>query len=426
MERAFGGGRERAAAMKAAIIAVGSELLGTTRVDTNSLWLTGRLETIGIPVVRKASVGDEAGEIRSELESARSRAGIVLFTGGLGPTGDDLTKEAVAAALGRALTLDDGLLETLRARFARRGIEMPAINEKQAYAVEGARMLPNRRGSAPGVWIDENEIVIVLMPGVPKEMRAMFDEEVFPEISRRYGGVQLHRRILKIAAMGESLIEDRVRSVYAKWPDHVFTILGSPGEVQLHLGAAGEEPDAVRVLDAQSLDFEGALPGKIFGRDEETLEQVIGERLRRAGKTLSTAESCTGGLVAERVTAVPGSSDYFRGGVVAYSNESKVDLLGVRPDTLEAHGSVSEEAAREMAEGARARFSTDYSLAITGIAGPGGGTPEKPVGTVWIGLAERERTTETRLLSVPGDRQTIRGWTCAASLEMLRVRLNGD
>jgi nicotinamide-nucleotide amidase len=251
----------------------------------------------------------------------------------------------------------------------------------------------------------------------------MFDEEVFPELSRRFRAAARHRRVLKIAAMGESAIEDRIRGVYEKWPDHSFTILGSPGEVQLHLSTLGPEADAREVLDAQCLDFEGALPGKIFGRDAETLEQVVGDRLRSAGKTISLAESCTGGLVSERLTEVPGSSDYFRGGIVPYSNEAKIELLGVDPRTLEAFGAVSEETAREMAEGARRRFATDFSISITGIAGPGGGTPDKPVGTVWLGLAERDRETETKRLQVPGDRQTVRGWTCAASLEMLRVRL---
>ncbi len=423
MERAF---RGRGSSVKAAIIAVGSELLGTTRLDTNSLWLTERLESIGIPVVRKASVIDDAGEIHAELATALSRAGIVVATGGLGPTADDLTKEAVAEYFGRPLRLDPEQLETLRARFALRGIEMPAINEKQAYAVEGARVLKNPRGSAPGVWLEEGDSVVVLLPGVPKEMRGMFEEEVLPDLSRRFGAGPRHRRVLKIAAMGESAIEDRVKPVYDKWPDHAFTILGSPGEVQLHLSAAGAEPEARRVLDAQSLDFEGALPGRIYGRDGETLEQVVGERLRRAGKTLSLAESCTGGLVAERLTEVPGSSDYFLGGVVSYSDGAKVDLLGVSPSTIESHGAVSEETAREMAQGARRRFGSDCALAITGIAGPAGGTPEKPVGTVWLALAGIDAGVETKRLRVPGDRQTIRAWTCAAALEMLRSRLGGS
>ncbi len=426
MERAFGGGGRSVKPARAAMIAVGTELLGTTRLDTNSLWLTERLESIGIAVSRKASVRDDPAEIHAELATALSRASIVLATGGLGPTGDDLTKEAVAEYLRRPLALDPGLLETLRSRFARRGIEMPAINEKQAYAVEGARMLPNPRGSAPGVWIDDGDRSIILLPGVPKEMRGMFDEEVFPELARRFGAPALHRRILRIAAMGESAIEDRVRVVYDKWPDHSFTILGSPGEVQLHLSAAGEESEAARVLDAQSRDFEEALPGKIYGRDAQTLEEVVGDGLRRAGRTLSLAESCTGGLLSERLTRVPGSSDYFLGGVVPYSNEAKTEFLGVRPETLAAHGAVSSQTAREMADGARQRFRSDFSIAITGVAGPGGASAEKPVGTVWIAFADPDRPTDASLLRAPGDRQTVRAWTCAASLEMLRLRLAGD
>jgi nicotinamide-nucleotide amidase len=408
------------------MIAVGTELLGTERVDTNSLWLTGRLESIGIAVSRKASVRDEPAEIHAELATALARARIVFITGGLGPTGDDLTKEAVASYLNRPLNLDAGLLETLRSRFARRGIGMPAINEKQAYAVEGARMLPNPRGSAPGVWIDDGDRTVVLLPGVPKEMRGMFDEEVLPELSRRFGAAAIHRRILKIAAMGESAIEERVRPVYEKWADHAFTILGSPGEVQLHLSAVGAESEALRILDAQTADFEGALPGKIYGRDAQTLEQVVGEGLRRAGKTLALAESCTGGLVSERITRVSGSSEYFLGGLVPYSNDAKIDFLGVDPATLAAHGAVSAETAREMADGARRRFGSDYAISITGIAGPDGATPEKPVGTVWIGLAPAGGAAEATLLRVPGDRATVRAWTSAACLEMLRARLAGD
>jgi nicotinamide-nucleotide amidase len=412
--------------MRAAIIAVGSELLGPVRLDTNSLWLTSRLESTGIPVARKACVGDDREEILAELAAARGRASLIVFTGGLGPTADDLTKEAVAEFFGRRLVPDAALLETLRSRFARRGIVMPAINEKQAHAIEGARSLPNPRGSAPGVWLEEGGHVVVLLPGVPPEMKGMFEEEVLPELLRRSKGGRRFRRVLKIAAMGESAVEEKVQPVYRFWPDHRFTILASPGEVQLHLESGGEEAEAVDVLDRQTADFESVLPGRIFGRDEETLESAVGALLRKNGLTLAVAESCTGGGLASRLTEEPGSSDYFRGGVVAYSNDLKRDLLGVGRETLEKFGAVSGEVASEMAEGALERLGSDLALSTTGIAGPGGGSEDKPVGTVWLALSRRGAAPRTALLRLPGGRSIVRIWSVISALEMLRRELIGE
>jgi nicotinamide-nucleotide amidase len=406
--------------VKAAIIAVGSELLGASRSDTNSLWLAGRLEEAGIALARKSCIGDDLAAIAAELRESSRRAPVVLVTGGLGPTADDLTREAVAEFAGRALAIDPGILEDIRGRFARRGIAMPSINEKQALVVEGSRPLVNPRGSAPGIWLETEEGVVVCLPGVPAEMKRMFDELALPEIARRFGGPPRRRRVLKVAAMGESAVEERVMPVYEKWSGHAFTILASVGEVQLHLAAQGTTEEADRVLDAQTADFQRALAGRVYGRDEQTLEEMVGVRLREIGATVATAESCTGGLIAQRITAIAGSSDYFLGSVVAYADAVKTTFLGVRPETLEAHGAVSEETAREMADGARARFGADFALASTGIAGPGGGTPEKPVGTVWIALASSGGPTRARKLRPPGDRATIRGWTAAAALEMLR------
>jgi nicotinamide-nucleotide amidase len=406
--------------VKAAIVAVGSELLGASRTDTNSLWIAGKLDEAGIAVAHKACVGDELAAIAAALREASRRAPLVIVTGGLGPTADDLTREAVAEFAGRTLALDPAILEEIRGRFARRGIEMPRINEKQALVVDGSRPLTNPRGSAPGIWLETEEGVVACLPGVPAEMKRMFEELVFPEVAGRFGSAARHRRILKVAAMGESAVEERVTPVYEKWSSHVFTILASVGEVQLHLAAEGTAEEAARVLDAQTADFERALAGRIYGRDGQTLEGVVGDRLREIGATLATAESCTGGLIAQRITDVAGSSDYFRGSVVAYADDVKTAFLGVRSETLAAHGAVSEETAREMAEGARARFGADFAIAATGIAGPGGGTPEKPVGTVWIALAAPDRETKTLRLRPPGDRATIRGWTASAALEMLR------
>lgn len=412
--------------MKAAIVAVGSELLGSVRLDTNSLWLTSRLEAAGIPVVRKACVGDDSEEIQAELASALGRAPIVIFTGGLGPTADDLTKECVAEFFKRRLIPDPALLEVLRSRFARREIAMPAINEKQAHAIEGARSLPNPRGSAPGVWLEEGGRSVILLPGVPREMKGMFEEEVWPELQRRSTGGRRFRRVLKIAGMGESSVEEKVQPVYRAWPDHRFTILASPGEVQLHLESGGGEAEAIFALDRQTEQIEAALPGKIFGRDEETLEAVVGRLLLERRSTLAVAESCTGGGLAARVTEVPGSSDYFLGGVVAYSNDLKRELLGVSRETLDRFGAVSEETAREMAQGARERLGSDIALSTTGVAGPGGGSEEKPVGTVWIALSRAGFAPRARLLRLPGDRALVRAWSVISALEMLRRDLVGE
>jgi nicotinamide-nucleotide amidase len=404
---------------RAAIVAVGSELLGSTRADTNSLWLSARLEEAGIPVVRKACVGDDAAEIRAELGLALSRAPLVVCTGGLGPTGDDLTKEAVAAHFGRRLVPDRAVLAVLRERWERRGLPMPDVNAKQALAVEGARLLSNPYGTAPGVLLEDSGRLVGLLPGVPREMRAMFDGHVLPEVRRRFGGPRRYRRVLRVASLGESAVEELVAPVYARWPESVFTILGGAGEVQIHLIAAGEEKEAQRTLDAQTRDFDEALGGRIYGRDEETLESVVGRLLRERGKSLALAESCTGGLIAERLTRVPGSSEYFFGAVVSYSNHSKSQLLGVRPESLETFGAVSSEVASEMAAGALERFHSDYALAATGVAGPGGGSEDKPVGMVWLALCSRG-ASRTRLLRLPGSRGLVRAWASTTALEMLR------
>jgi nicotinamide-nucleotide amidase len=410
---------------RAALIAIGSELLGPRRQDTNALWLTEQLESVGIEVVRKACVGDDEQEIALELSFALARAPLVLATGGLGPTGDDRTREAAARAFGLRLTRDELILQALRQRFARRGLEMPSVNEKQALVLEGSRVIENRRGSAPGVWLERDGALIVLLPGVPVEMREMFEHRVLPEAAQRFGAARRYRRILKIAAMGESAVEERVAPVYARWPEHSFTILSSVGEVQLHLSASGTEEEAHRTLDAQSRDFEEALPGLIFGRDEDTLEKAVGGLLRAGGKTLAVAESCTGGLVGGRVTEVPGSSDYFLGGLISYADFAKEKFLGVSRELLILHGAVSEEVSRAMAEGAARGFGADFGLAVTGIAGPGGGSAEKPVGTVWIALSQKGKETESRRLRLPGDRRSVRTWAGATALEMLRRRLAG-
>jgi nicotinamide-nucleotide amidase len=411
-------------APRAAVLAVGSELLGPLRLDTNSLWLTARLDEVGIPVARKAVVGDDADAIVRELDFASSTASLLLTTGGLGPTADDVTVGAVARWLGAPLRRSAEFVEKMRERFARRGIRMAAVNEKQADFIVGARVLENARGTAPGFWARKEGTEVIVLPGVPSEMREIMEESVLPELARRGVGTVSRRRVLRIGGMGESAVEQLVAPIYERWKEDPVTILASPGEVQLHLCARGVPQEAEDRLAAMERDFIEVLGARIFGRDEEALPAAVGRLLRGSGRTLAVAESCTGGMISELLTEVPGSSEYFLGSVVSYANSAKKGLLGVDEETLEAHGAVSGETAREMARGARASFGADFAVAVTGIAGPDGGTEEKPVGTVFLAVADGESERSWKR-GFGGDRATIRKAASHHALELLRRRLAG-
>ncbi len=405
----------------ASILAVGSELLGTTRLDTNSLFLTGELEAIGYRVVRKACVGDGWRDLVTELSFALSRAPCLCVTGGLGPTEDDRTKEAVAALLGLRLVRDEEILDWLKKRFRKRGREMPEVNAKQADVIEGAVVLSNRRGTAPGYLIESDGKTIVLLPGVPWEMKALFTESVVPHLTSGGAPSGIHRRVLKVVGLGESAVEELVRPVYEAHRDHEVTILASgPGEVQLHVSARGTPGEAQKELDILEADFRSAVGPALFGRDDETLEGVVGNLLKNRGLTMAVAESCTGGMVASRITEIAGSSAYFLGGAVTYADGAKIEVLGVSTATLESHGAVSEEVAREMAAGVRRRLGASVGLGVTGVAGPGGGTPEKPVGTVHLAIDAADGTRRHERLVLPGDRSMVRRWTTSAALALIR------
>ena len=409
------------ASARAAIVAVGSEMLGPFRRDTNSIWLTERLEEAGIAVVRKAVVPDEPGEIARELACASETAGWVFMTGGLGPTADDVTVSAVAGWMGVPVHRDERFVAAMRERWeGRRGLRMPAVNEKQGDVPEGARVLENPRGTAPGFWLEKDGVQIVILPGVPSEMREIFEAQVGPELRRGGGARVTKRRVLRIAGMGESRIEELVAPVYEKWRDDPVTILASPGEVELHLCARGDAPAAEARLAAMEEDFRSVLGSRIHGTGGAALAESLGRILKEKGRTLSLAESCTGGLVSSLLTDVPGSSAYFLGTVVPYADRSKETLLGVREETLRRHGAVSEETVREMARGARERFGSDLAASITGIAGPDGGTPEKPVGTVFFGVVDRAGREEAKRRFFGGDRAMVRRTSAMFSLEMIR------
>ena len=412
----------------AEIIAVGSELLTPDRVDTNSLWLTARLNELGIDVRAKAAVRDDRGDLAAVFTQALSRADLVVTTGGLGPTDDDLTREVVAGALGLALVEDAEILGRLRERFAKRRLPMPEINRRQAQVPVGAVVLPNPNGSAPGLWIERGEKIAVLLPGPPREIHPMFETDVRPRLESRTGGRRLRRRVLKITGRAESQVDEVAEPVYSPLRRHPVpietTILATPGQIELHLSAAGSDVPALdRALDAAADRLRDALGSVVFSVDGRSLEAVVGELLRDSGLRIAVAESCTAGLLLGRLTEIPGSSAWVIGGVVAYANDVKTRELGVPEDVLATHGAVSEPVAQAMAEGVRASFGADIGVAITGIAGPSGGSDAKPVGTVVIAVDGQRPAVKTSMF--PGDRQMVRALAVAAALDMVRRSILG-
>ncbi len=412
--------------MRAELLAVGSELLGPLRAETNTLWLTERLLDAGIEVVARATVADERALLASAFREALSRADVVIATGGLGPTADDLTREAAAAATGRRLLRDETILEALRARFARFGRTMSATNEKQADVVEGARALPNARGTAPGQILAQAGRLLVLLPGPPGEMKPMFDEQVLPVLRERAGASRVvRRRVLRIAAMPESEVDERAAPVYSRFENPKTTILGAAGQVELHLVAHGHgATEAESRIEELAAALRAALPGRIFAEDGRDLPHVVADLLRERGLTLALAESCTGGLLASRLTEVPGVSAVLERAFVTYANRAKVEELGVDEALLEEHGAVSEEVAAAMAAGAMAAARADVGVGVTGIAGPDGGTVEKPVGLVYVATCGAAGTGVRRNL-FPGGRGRVRFQATQVALEMLRRGLLG-
>ncbi len=409
--------------LTAEIIAIGSELLTPERTDTNSLWLTEKLNSIGIEVMLKTVVGDDDARLEESIKDALRRSRVVITTGGLGPTEDDITRKIAARAMGLRLLLDEKVLEAIRERFAHWGRKMPEINSRQAMVIEGAEVLDNPQGSAPGMYIEREGRTVVLLPGPPREMKPMFEQLVLPRLVAKAGDVRVVRRVLRVSGMGESAVDEKIAPVYKQFKNPQTTILFNKSEIEIHLTAqAKTEQEAELLIDGLSGQIEEKLGDAVFAFRGETMEEVVGLRLAVTGFTLATAESCTGGLVAQRLTEIGGSSAYFKEGVVTYSNEAKMRLLGVPSDMLEEYGAVSWQVAEAMAEGVRLRAETDFGLSITGVAGPGGGSEDKPVGLVYVGLSD-DAHTEHRKLMLPGDRHLIRWRSSQAALDLLRRRL---
>src|SRR5438094_1048709 len=410
--------------LSAEIIAIGSELLSPNRSDTNSLWLTDQLNRIGIDVRLKTIVGDDDARLEEVVKDAVKRSRVVITTGGLGPTEDDITRKVVARALGKRLSLDEKVLEEIRERFRAFGIaNMPERNSRQAMVIAGAEVLANPNGSAPGLYLEHEGCAIALFPGPPREMKPMFENHVLPRIEKLAGDTRFATRVLRVAGLGESAVDEKIAPIYTRYENPQTTILFNSSEIEIHLRAHGRtEADAEALLDDLSLKIEEALGNSVFSCRGETMEEVVGRRLSITGFTLAVAESCTGGLIAQRLTGVPGSSKYFIEGLVTYSNESKTRLLGVDKELIREFGVVSQQVARDMARGVRHRANTEFGLAVTGIAGPHGGTKEKPIGLVYIALADDAHTEHKRLM-LPGDRALIRWRASQTALDMLRRRL---
>jgi nicotinamide-nucleotide amidase len=415
----------------AGIIAVGSELLTPSRIDTNSLFITEQLNLLGIDVKLKAVVGDERPELEHAFRAWLARVDLVVLCGGLGPTDDDLTREVVAAVLDRPLAEDESITAHLRARFATRNLPMPMpeSNRRQAMVPQGAQVVPNGRGSAPGLWIDHEDRLVLLLPGPPRELRPMLTELVEGPLKTRTLGVSLVRRVLRVAGRIESHVDEALHPLYQAWeratPPVSATILATLGSIELHLSTrASTRTEAVDVLDAAVAQAVSVLGPDVYSTDGRSLEAVVGDLLLERGLRIGVAESCTGGLIASRLTDVPGSSRYVDQAVVVYANEAKTELLRVPADLLGEHGAVSEPVAVAMAEGIRARAHAGVGVGVTGIAGPSGGTPDKPVGTVVVAVVtEADRRVRTHRFF--GDREQVKFQGSQAALDMVR-RLLGS
>jgi nicotinamide-nucleotide amidase len=413
--------------LDAAIIAVGSELLATPRVDTNSLYISGVLNELGIAVAYKAVVGDHREELAAQIAHALKRHPILVLTGGLGPTDDDLTREVVAAHFGLPMHEDPAIVTAMEKRFAARGWRMPEVNRRQAQVPEGAVVLANPNGTAPGLWIERDGLYVALLPGPPREMKAMIDGEVRRRLAPLAGAVRLLRRQMRIAGRGESAVEEMVQPVYSRWleqtPPIETTILASVGQVELHLSlrtsdyARGNE-----ALDTAVAQIESVMGVDVVSAQGALLEAVVGDLLKARGWRIAMGESCTGGLATALLTDVAGSSAYVDRTIVAYSNDAKTELLAVPHALIEAHGAVSEPVAEAMAKGARDLSRVEVGVGITGIAGPGGGSAEKPVGTVCI-AAVAGAAIRVRTFRFPGGREMVRMLSANTALDMVRRML---
>jgi nicotinamide-nucleotide amidase len=396
-------------------------MLTPERVDTNSLYLTAQLNNLGVEVVAKSVIGDDRDRLAEAVRRALRSSPIVILSGGLGPTEDDVTREAVALALGRGLTYSEEIAGALERRFAQAGRKMAEINRRQAFVIEGASVLPNDRGTAPGQWLEESGAVAMLLPGPPHELKAMFERQCLPRLAQIVPKLVIRTLFLRVAGTAESDLDQLIAPVYKKYQNPATTILAAAGDIQVHLRArCGTEAEADALLAEVGGPIELLLGDRLYSRNGDPMEVVVGGLLLERGATVSVAESCTGGMLGERFTSVAGSSDYFLGGFITYSDAMKTEMLGVPPETLEQFGAVSKETAEAMAAGARRRTGSTYALSVTGLASPVEGPI--PVGTVYIGVADAAGVHVAHRVFL-GDRQRVRTFSAQMALDLLRRRM---
>jgi len=409
----------------AEILTIGDEILYGQITDTNSQWISSELDQLGIRVIRKTTVGDTKEAILGAFAEAENRADMVLITGGLGPTNDDLTMPMLAQYFDSEIVMNEAVLEHVKHFFESRGRTFTELNKRQALVPEVAEVLHNEMGTAPGTWYERNGKVFVSMPGVPHEMKNLMKTLVLPKLAKFFKTPVIYHKLIKTVGIGESFLADKIKDWEDSLPQHIsLAYLPSVGQVRLRLTAVGEHRDELKA-DVQKL-IDKLIPlaeSYIYGYDDTTLEEAVGQLLKAQGKTIALAESCSGGYVQHKITTIAGSSEYFQGGVVPYHNHHKINVLGVKPETLEAHGAVSEECVKEMAEGVRTLFKADIGASSSGIAGPGGGTEEKPVGTVWIAFADGKETI-TKKLQLTQNRLLNIELTQIAVLNLVRKSLN--
>jgi nicotinamide-nucleotide amidase len=404
------------------ILTIGDEILYGQILDSNSQWISQQLDDANLKVVRKTTVGDNREDILNAFEAANGRADIVLITGGLGPTNDDLTKPLLAEYFSVPLEINEQVLETIAAMFQKRGFQLNELNRGQAKLPVGCKVIPNPNGTAPGMWMEKKNKVFVSMPGVPYEMKEMMTSQVIPWIKEKYEVPVIHHKIIRTVGIGESWLADIIREWENELPNHIkLAYLPSFGQVRLRLTAMGKQLDnLISDTEAQIEKVKPLISKYIYGFDNDDLPIALGRLLKGQELTISTAESCTGGAVASSITSVPGSSDYFMGSVVAYDNTIKNKVLGVKTETLEQYGAVSEETVKEMAEGVRKMLQTDIAVSTSGIAGPGGGTEDKPVGTVWLGYADKHGTRAKKIV-LTKQRDVNTKYSALAALNMARI-----
>jgi nicotinamide-nucleotide amidase len=408
----------------AELLTIGDEILYGQIVDTNSQWMSVELDKIGVRVVRKTTVGDQEDEILTALAEAETRADIILITGGLGPTSDDLTKPCLTKYFNCELAIHEEALAEVTEFFKSRGRELTEINRQQAALPVCCTKITNSLGTAPGMWFDKNKKVFISMPGVPHEMKKMMKDIIIPKLQQQFNTPVIHHKLIRTVGIGESFLADKISEWEKKLPAHIkIAYLPSLGEVKVRLTAFGNKLEQLQLETDHLIKSLIPLAGEfVYGYDDTTLEVAIGNLLREKKLTLSIAESCTGGYLSHLITSVPGSSEYFQGSMIPYAYDIKMRQLGVKPETLEKYGAVSEPTINEMANVVRARFNTDIGVATSGIAGPGGATPEKPVGTVWIAYSDKHHTV-TKKLQLSKDRMINIRMASVAVLNMIRQNI---